>query len=77
MPGYYADSGAGCQSFHICGLNLHGDYAKYTFLCPNGTLFNQEYFTCDWWFNVDCERARSLADTSNAELAAARAAAES
>ena len=19
------------------------------FLCPNGTIFNQELFTCDWW----------------------------
>ena len=27
---------------------------KYDFLCPNGTLFNQQYFICDWWFNVDC-----------------------
>merc|ERR1711887_340689 len=35
--GYYAD-GAG-------GL------AKYSFLCPNGTIFNQNYFICDWWFN--------------------------
>jgi len=24
------------------------------FLCPNGTLFNQQVFVCDWWFNVDC-----------------------
>ena len=23
-------------------------------LCPNGTLYNQQYFICDWWFNVDC-----------------------
>ena len=28
-----------------------------SFLCPNGTLFNQEVFVCDWWFNVDCEAA--------------------
>ena len=27
---------------------------RYSFLCPNGTLFNQQYFICDWWFNVDC-----------------------
>ena len=27
---------------------------KFSFLCPNGTLFNQQYFVCDWWFNVDC-----------------------
>merc|ERR1711881_630671 len=28
-----------------------GGLAKYSFLCPNGTLFNQNYFICDWWFN--------------------------
>lgn len=27
------------------------------FLCPNGTLFNQQVFVCDWWFNVDCSAA--------------------
>ena len=26
------------------------------FLCPNGTIFNQQYFICDWWFNVDCSQ---------------------
>ena len=25
------------------------------FLCPNGTMFNQQYFICDWWYNVDCD----------------------
>lgn len=25
-----------------------------SFLCPNGTMFNQQYFICDWWYNVDC-----------------------
>ena len=20
------------------------------FLCPNGTIFNQELFNCDWWY---------------------------
>lgn len=24
------------------------------FLCPNGTLFNQETRVCDWWYNVQC-----------------------
>merc|ERR1712183_728222 len=48
--GYYADEEAECQVFHICAA----EEAKYCFLCPNGTIFNQEYFICDWWFNVDC-----------------------
>ena len=36
---------------------LQGELYKYSFLCPNGTLFQQVYFVCDWWFNVDCSRA--------------------
>nr|XP_027210945.1 uncharacterized protein LOC113804280 isoform X11 [Penaeus vannamei] len=52
FPGYYADTApeAGCQVFHICQFDGRQD----AFLCPNGTLFNQQYFVCDWWFNVDC-----------------------
>merc|ERR1712106_449864 len=30
------------------------------FLSPNGTIFNQQYFVCDWWFNVDCSLAEEL-----------------
>ena len=26
------------------------------FLCPNGTMFNQQYFICDWWYNLDCDQ---------------------
>ncbi|XP_063591978.1 U-scoloptoxin(01)-Er1a-like [Penaeus indicus] len=52
FPGYYADTApeAGCQVFHICQFDGRHD----SFLCPNGTIFNQQYFVCDWWFNVDC-----------------------
>ena len=25
---------------------------RYTSLCPNGTVFNQELFICDWWYRV-------------------------
>ena len=51
--GYFADTEAQCQVFHIClnGINLG------SFLCPNQTLFNQQYFVCDWWYNVDCSLA--------------------
>ena len=40
-----------CLCQHRCG-----DSAEpiLTLLCPNGTLYNQQYFVCDWWFNVDC-----------------------
>ena len=30
------------------------DGASNGFLCPNGTIFNQQYFICDWWYNSDC-----------------------
>ena len=36
--------------FHMCQPNGNSD----SFLCPNGTVFNQQYFICDWWYNVDC-----------------------
>ena len=32
-------------------------------LCA-GTLFQQEYFTCDWWFNVDCHHHTTLLSDS-------------
>jgi hypothetical protein len=69
--GYYADEEAECQVFHICAA----EEAKYSFLCPNGTIFNQEYFICDWWFNVDCAESASIAEAKNSELAATREAA--
>ncbi len=30
------------------------------FLCPNGTIFNQQYFICDWWYNVDCASSQNF-----------------
>ncbi|XP_066971860.1 uncharacterized protein [Macrobrachium rosenbergii] len=65
FPGYYADTAdeAGCQVFHICQLDGHQD----SFLCPNGTVFNQQYFVCDWWFNVDCAASQQFVGL-NAEI---------
>merc|ERR1712088_1160278 len=54
--GYYGDPEAECQAFHIC---------------PNGTLFQQQYFVCDWWFNVDCSTAADFWSLNN-EIAAER-----
>ena len=71
IQGYYADPEADCQSFHICANLGDGGLTKYSFLCPNGTLFNQQYFICDWWFNVDCSLAESLY-ALNDEIAAER-----
>jgi hypothetical protein len=54
--GYYADPEGECQQFHICVSDGLSGPLKFSFLCPNGTLFNQQYFICDWWFNVDCSQ---------------------
>jgi len=51
FPGIYSDTEADCQVFHMCQPNGNAD----SFLCPNGTMFNQQYFVCDWWYNVDCQ----------------------
>merc|ERR1711963_843993 len=72
--GYYADGEAECQVFHICTADGAGGLAQYSFLCPNGTVFNQNYFICDWWFNFDCAEAEGLYSL-NDELAAEREAA--
>ncbi|XP_064096423.1 uncharacterized protein LOC135208231 [Macrobrachium nipponense] len=58
FPGYYADVAdeAGCQVFHICQFDGRQD----SFLCPNGSIFNQQYFVCDWWFNVDCAASQQF-----------------
>ncbi|XP_014481906.1 PREDICTED: uncharacterized protein LOC106748173 [Dinoponera quadriceps] len=55
-PGYYADPEAECQAFHICQRGGRKD----SFLCPNGTLFNQPRLVCEWWYNVDCSSAPSF-----------------
>ena len=74
--GYYADPEAECQAFHICTADGAGGLAQYSFLCPNGTLFNQNYVICDWWFNFDCSTAEDLYSL-NDEIAAEREALDS
>ena len=39
--GYYADPTTNCQVFHIC---LGDGDIKWSFLCPNQTIFNQVEF---------------------------------
>ena len=76
VQGYYGDPEADCkfrdfsdfsfmsifsgQAFHICADDGNDGLLKYSFLCPNGTLFHQQYFVCDWWFNVDCSQVESF-----------------
>ncbi|XP_031621716.1 mucin-5AC isoform X2 [Contarinia nasturtii] len=47
--GYFADLETECQVFHICEGGK-----KISFLCPNGTIFQQTELICDWWFKVNC-----------------------
>jgi len=69
--GYYGDPEAECQAFHICASDGNGGLSRYSFLCPNGTLFQQQYFICDWWFNVDCSTTEDFYSL-NDEIAAER-----
>ncbi|RWS23480.1 hypothetical protein B4U80_03760, partial [Leptotrombidium deliense] len=51
FPGFYADMETGCQVYHSCH---HRRGLVHSFMCPNGTIFSQEYLICDWWYNVKC-----------------------
>lgn len=44
------------QAFHVCLKNG----IQESFLCPNGTLFNQQFLVCDWWFHVTCSDAQKF-----------------
>lgn len=49
--GFYADPDLDCQGYHVCVTNPEDEslLVSVSFLCPNGTIFNQELFTCEWW----------------------------
>ena len=59
--GYYADPATNCQVFHIC---LGDGDIKWSFLCPNQTIFNQvtvnhklwifEFLNTIWAYSVMC-----------------------
>lgn len=53
LAGYYADTETACQVVHFCQAGGTQD----SFLCPNGTIFNQEKFSCQWWYEVNCANA--------------------
>ncbi|KAJ8923963.1 hypothetical protein NQ315_006739, partial [Exocentrus adspersus] len=48
--GYYADVENDCQLFHVCLPVTYSDGRNHTFrwsfICPDETVFNQEMFTC-------------------------------
>ena len=42
-----------CLFVYCCLFEFVGTFwPRYTTLCPNGTVFNQELFICDWWYKV-------------------------
>ncbi|GBM59716.1 hypothetical protein AVEN_40642-1, partial [Araneus ventricosus] len=61
--GIYGDMDAECQVFHFCTESG----GQNSFLCPNGTVFNQQYFVCDWWYNYNCSDTPSFYNL-NAQL---------
>jgi len=63
LPGFYADMETDCQVWHYCKTDGLLD----SFLCPNGTIYNQENRVCEWWFNVKCEDNAKF-DEINADL---------
>lgn len=70
--GYYADVDMGCQAYHVCLLDpLAGSMYPTSFLCPNGTLFQQQIFNCDWWYNVDCASSESYYGLAEGAFASA------
>lgn len=51
------------QVFHICN-----DGRKISFLCPNGTIFQQSDLICEWWFKVNCTNSPNLYEESAEHL---------
>jgi hypothetical protein len=63
-PGFYADVDSRCQVVRRCDIN--GNQSAY--LCPNLTIFNQITLVCEWFWDVDCSKAKSFYDYSNSRL---------
>ncbi|EDW61630.2 uncharacterized protein Dvir_GJ22152 [Drosophila virilis] len=59
--GYYADVESRCQAFRICAHTARSAQG-FGFLCPNGTVFSQQKFVCDWYRNVDCDQSERYYD---------------
>lgn len=51
------------QVFHICNGG-----AKISFLCPNGTIFQQSDLICEWWFKVNCTNSPNFYSESAEQL---------
>ncbi|GAB6029593.1 hypothetical protein CHUAL_005336 [Chamberlinius hualienensis] len=54
--GYYADPLTKCQVYHMCDMKGN----KFSYLCPNGTLFHQQLLICAHWYQVNCTKSLKL-----------------
>jgi len=49
--GYFADIDNNCQMYHVCVVQKkatgHETIRQYSFVCGNGTIFNQLTMNCD------------------------------
>ncbi|XP_017784540.1 PREDICTED: putative mediator of RNA polymerase II transcription subunit 26 isoform X2 [Nicrophorus vespilloides] len=68
LGGYYADSQAQCQMFHICVKVSGVGVQDFRFLCPNGTAFDQDHQICAEWDDVDCDATTLYYASDNFDL---------
>ena len=60
IDGFYADEETRCQVFHVCSAIPEADPIQSSFLCPNGTIFNQESFVCQWSVRLNFSLLRKI-----------------
>ncbi|XP_074100327.1 uncharacterized protein LOC141528271 [Cotesia typhae] len=51
--GFYADIESNCRIYYTC--DDHGN--KFSYNCPQDTVFNQETLVCDHTYRVDCQKS--------------------
>jgi len=68
--GYYADVENDCQIFHVClpvtYANGRSQMFRWSFICPEETIFNQEMFTCTRYDeSIDCAESPRFYSLNN------------
>jgi len=69
--GYYADVSNNCQLFHVCDpiadeIGAVKEINHFTFMCGNGTLFNQRTLVCQHTaLSPPCEQSVDIYERSN------------
>lgn len=61
IDGFYASVPHFCQVFHYCHAGN-----RYSFLCPNYTLYDQTTFTCRFANTVDCKKSSKFYNRNDA-----------